>query len=88
LKTDNKNKKFFLVHLTGTITEEVNQIIGISVDKDQSQDKAVANLLDSIAESTPNTVISVKDVKEVSEKEMHQFVEGLMDEPEEPRVLQ
>jgi capsular polysaccharide biosynthesis protein len=86
--TDNKNKKFYLVHLTGTITEEVNQIIGISVDKDQSQDKAVANLLDSIAESTPNTVISVKDVKEVSEKEMHQFVEGLMDEPEEPRVLQ
>ena len=76
------------MHLTGTITEEVNQIIGISVDKDQSQDKAVANLLDSIAESTPNTVISVKDVKEVSEKEMHQFVEGLMDEPEEPRVLQ
>ena len=86
--TDNKNKKFFLVHLTGTITEEINQIIGISVDKDQSQDKAVANLLDSIAESTPNTVISVKDVKEVSEKEMHQFVEGLLDEPEEPRVLQ
>ncbi len=86
--TDNKNKKFYLVHLTGTITEEVNQIIGISVDKDQSQDKAVANLLDSIAESTPNTVISVKDVKEVSEKEMQQFVEGLMDEPEEPRVLQ
>ncbi len=86
--TDNKNKKFYLVHLTGTITEEVNQIIGISVDKDQSQDKAVANLLDSIAESTPNTVISVKDVKEVSEKEMHQFVEGLMDEPEETRVLQ
>ena len=86
--TDNKNKKFFLVHLTGTITEEVNQIIGISVDKDQSQDKAVANLLDSIAESTPNTVISVKDVKEVSEKEMYQFVEGLMDEPEETRVLQ
>jgi capsular polysaccharide biosynthesis protein len=86
--TDNKNKKFYLVHLTGTITEEVNQIIGISVDKEQSQDKAVANLLDSIAESTPNTVISVKDVKEVSEKEMQQFVEGLMDEPEEPRVLQ
>jgi len=86
--TDNKNKKFYLVHLTGTITEEVNQIIGISVDKDQSQDKAVANLLDSIAESTPNTVISVKDVKEVSEKEMYQFVEGLMDEPEETRVLQ
>ncbi len=86
--TDNKNKKFYLVHLTGTITEEVNQIIGISVDKDQSQDKAVANLLDSIAASTPNTVISVKDVKEVSEKEMHQFVEGLMDEPEKPRVLQ
>ncbi len=76
------------MHLTGTITEEVNQIIGISVDKEQSQDKAVANLLDSIAESTPNTVISVKDVKEVSEKEMQQFVEGLMDEPEEPRVLQ
>ena len=76
------------MHLTGTITEEINQIIGISVDKDQSQDKAVANLLDSIAESTPNTVISVKDVKEVSEKEMHQFVEGLLDEPEEPRVLQ
>jgi capsular polysaccharide biosynthesis protein len=86
--TDNKNKKFYLVHLTGTITEEVNQIIGISVDKEQSQDKAVANLLDSIAESTPNTVISVKDVKEVSEKEMQQFVEGLMDEPEETRVLQ
>lgn len=86
--TDNKNKKFYLVHLTGTITEEINQIIGISVDKDQSQDKAVANLLDSIAESTPNTVISVKDVKEVSEKEMYQFVEGLMDEPEETRVLQ
>lgn len=76
------------MHLTGTITEEVNQIIGISVNKDQSQDKAVANLLDSIAESTPNTVISVKDVKEVSEKEMHQFVEGLMDESEETRVLQ
>jgi capsular polysaccharide biosynthesis protein len=86
--TDNKNKKFYLVHLTGTITEEVNQIIGISVDKEQSQDKAVANLLDSIAESTPNTVISVKDVKEVSEKEMQQFVEGLMDEPEETRVIQ
>lgn len=86
--TDSKNKKFYLVHLTGTITEEVNQIIGISVNKDQSQDKAVANLLDSIAESTPNTVISVKDVKEVSEKEMHQFVEGLMDESEETRVLQ
>ena len=82
-----KNKKFYLVHLSGTITEEVNQIVGISVEKETDKEKAVANLLDSITSHTPNSVISIMDVKEVTENEMQQFVEGLMDKPEKPRVI-
>jgi 3-methyladenine DNA glycosylase AlkC len=84
--SDNK-KNYYLVHLTGTITEEVNQIIGISSNDDITKEKAVTNLLDSISESTPNVVLSIIDVKEVTEKEMQQFVEGLMDEPDTPRVI-
>ena len=84
--SDNK-KNYYLVHLTGTITEEVNQIIGISSNDDITKEKAVSNLLDSISESTPNVALSVIDVKEVTEKEMQQFVEGLMDEPDTPRVI-
>jgi hypothetical protein len=84
--SDNK-KNYYLVHLTGTITEEVNQIIGISSNDDITKEKAVTNLLDSIAESTPNLALSIVDVKEVTEKEMQQFVEGLMDEPDTPRVI-
>ena len=84
--SDNK-KNYYLVHLTGTITEEVNQIIGISSNDDITKEKAVTNLLDSIAESTPNLALSIVDVKEVTEKEMQQFVEGLTDEPDTPRVI-
>ena len=84
--SDNK-KNYYLVHLTGTITEEVNQIIGISSNDDITKEKSVTNLLDSIAESTPNLALSIVDVKEVTEKEMQQFVEGLMDEPDTPRVI-
>ena len=86
-KKTTEGKKFYLVHLSGTITEEVSQIVGISVDKETDKEKAVSNLLDSIASHTPNSVISIMDVKEITENEMQQFVEGLMDAPEQPRVI-